>query len=74
MKSRSFSCKPVIPAKAGIQIFFAKEPGCLPGEGMTAKLPTPQFFNEDPRSELRGIKAEPAFALASYGAPSCAAA
>jgi N-acetylmuramoyl-L-alanine amidase len=34
-----FSCKPVIPAKAGIQIFFAKETGCPPDAGMTAKLP-----------------------------------
>ena len=34
-----FSCKPVIPAKAGIQIFFAKETGCPPDAGMTVKLP-----------------------------------
>jgi hypothetical protein len=34
-----FSCKPVIPAKAGIQNVFAKETGCPPGAGMTVKLP-----------------------------------
>jgi hypothetical protein len=38
-----FSCKPVIPAQAGIQKFFAKEAGCPPGAGMTVKLPDPYY-------------------------------
>jgi hypothetical protein len=59
LKSGSSLCKPVIPAKAGIQ-FFCKR-GWMPapistgagsGAGMTVKLPDPSFKIEYPQGHL----------------------
>jgi hypothetical protein len=49
-----FYFKPVIPAKAGIQILFSKEAGCPPGAGMTVKLPDSLFIYETKRVSKDG--------------------
>ena len=41
---------------------------------LAKKLQELEHHNEAPRSKLRGIRAEAAVALTSYGAPSCAVA
>jgi N-acetylmuramoyl-L-alanine amidase len=50
-----FSCKPVIPAEAGIQIFSAKETGCPPDVGMTANLPDTSV-NRPPETDMLAAK------------------